>query len=398
MKKSDLPVITLKPGRENSLYRFHPWVFSGAIQNKPSDAEEGDIVELRSHRGELLGKGFYLNADIAVKVFEFRDMTIDRDYWFRKFKMAFDFRTQLGLTRNPTTTMYRLIHSEGDGIPGLIADYYNKTVVLQGSHAGIFRLREMFASILTELYQNDLNVIYDKSDHLVKKSSVEHVVDPCLYGIPLSTNASENGVHFMIDYIKGQKTGFFIDQRENRKILGQFCKGKMVLNTFSYTGGFSMYALENQAEKVVSVDVSGQAMELLDENLRLNGFDPARHDAVVEDVKVYLNDLTPGEFDIIILDPPAFAKSHKVSHNALQGYKYINRLAISKIKDNGLIFTFSCSQAIDRAMFRSMVQSAAIEAGRNVRVIGSLSQGPDHPVSIFHPEGEYLKGLIIQVN
>lgn len=397
MKNTDISVITLKPGKENSLYRFHPWIFSGAIHSNPEDTELGDLVEIRSYRGEFLGKGFYLKADIAVKVFEFRDLPIDRDYWFRKFKIAFDFRTQLDLTRNHTTTMYRLIHSEGDGIPGLIADYYNKTVVLQGSHAGIFRLREMFASILTELYQRDLNVIYDKSDSLVKKSTVEHVIDPFLYGIPLSTTASENGVHFVIDYIKGQKTGFFIDQRENRRILGQFCKDKKVLNTFSYTGGFSMYALGNQAEKVVSVDVSGHAIELLNENLRLNGFDPSRHDAVVEDVKVYLNDLSPGEFDIIILDPPAFAKSHKVSHNALQGYKYINRLAISKIKENGLIFTFSCSQAIDRAMFRSMVQSAAIEAGRNVRVIGTLSQSPDHPVSIFHPEGEYLKGLILQV-
>lgn len=389
-------VITLKPGREQSSLRFHPWIFSGAIRHIPDNLVDGDIVVVQSASGTFLGKGFFQNQNITVKLFTFDDVETDRNFWFEKFKSAYEFRRSLNLVDNALTNSYRLIHSEGDGIPGLIADYYNGSIVLQCHNNGTSRLRDVITSVLLEIYDGKLKVIYDKSEDLDKQIN-KAVEAEILFGEPTVPIISENGHIFSVDYVLGQKTGFFIDQRENRQILGRFSKGKSVLNTFSYTGGFSVYALMNQALKVVSVDASKSAIEMIDENIRLNGIDPALHMGVIDDVKVYLKNLAPGEFDIIILDPPAFAKHHKVSHNALQGYKYINKLAIGKVSHNGLVFTFSCSQAIDKMMFRSMVQSAAIEAGRQVRVIGQLSQSPDHPVSIFHPEGEYLKGLILQV-
>lgn len=396
MKVSGLPVIGLKPGREQSVLRFHPWIFSGAILHKPDGLSDGDIVEVRSSSGNFLGKGFYQDATISIKLFEFADMVIDRNYWLQKFKTAFNFRSQLNLTHNSQTNIYRLIHSEGDGVPGLVADFFNGTIVMQCHNLGTERLRDTFASVLLELYDGKLKVIYDKSEDLYGQST-KVITEPCLFGMPINTIAHEHGHLFLIDYVNGQKTGFFIDQRENRKLLGNFSADKTILNTFSYTGGFSIYALVNHAKKVVSVDTSKHAIEMVEENIRLNGIDHSKHEGLVEDVKIFLRNLSPNEFDIIILDPPAFAKTHKVSHNALQGYKYINRLAIEKVNHNGLIFTFSCSQAIDKSMFQSMVQSAAIEARRNVKIIGHLSQAPDHPINIFHPEGEYLKGLILWV-
>ncbi|MCC6600715.1 MAG: class I SAM-dependent rRNA methyltransferase [Crocinitomicaceae bacterium] len=387
--------IVLKPGKEQSVRRFHPWIFSGAIKGMDGLPANGEIVEVYSSAAEKLGTGHYAEGSISVRLFAFGTEAIDEKFWYSKIAAAFELRRKSGLTDNPDNTIYRLINAEGDGLPGLIIDIYGETAVLQTHDRGMHSLRFIFTEALKEIYGAKLKAVFDKSSEKLLKMGVE-TKNSYLFGKQESRICKENGLMFEIDWETGQKTGFFIDQRDNRKLLGVYSKGKKVLNTFCYTGGFSAYALYAGASLVHSLDSSRRALELTGDMVRLNNFDDQRHNCIKADAVEYLKNLDI-DYDIIVLDPPAFAKHLSARHKAVQGYRKINEAALRQIKKGGIIFTFSCSQAVDKNLFNSTVLAAAIAARRKVRVLHQLHHPCDHPISIFHPEGEYLKGLVLEV-
>lgn len=391
------PIIVLQKGKDEAIKRFHPWIFSGAIKTLPAKLEAGTIVTVKSSQDQFLGVGFYEAGNIAVKMLSFSEELIGAAFWVKKIHAAFSVRKQLGLIGNASITAYRLVHSEGDGLPGLVVDVYGKTAVLQAQTLGMYKQRQLIANALMQVMEEKLEAVYNKSADALERMGVNSEADAYLIGKATENTIIENNAMFLIDWEQGQKTGFFIDQRDNRQLLQQLCLNKNVLNTFSYSGGFSVYALKGGANKVVSVDSSKRAIELCDKNVALNGFDAQKHASVCIDAKKYLEQLQGNEFDVMVLDPPAFAKNHHSKHKGLQGYKFINYQAIKKIKSGGMLFTFSCSQAVDRQAFQSIVMAAAIEAKRPVKVLYHLSQSADHPSSIYHPEGSYLKGLVLEI-
>lgn len=389
--------ITLQSGKDHSLKRYHPWVFSGAIKKISGEVQEGDIVEVYSAQQEFLGMGHFQIGSIAVRMFSFEQVIPDFEFWKSKIQRAFDFRTQLGLTHNPTTNCYRLCFGEGDGLPGFIIDFYSGTAVFQTHSIGMHFLKPTFVKALQEVMGEQLLAVYDKSEDTMPKQAPVKAPNGYLWKsdqAKTETVALENGHKFLVDWEGGQKTGFFLDQRENRALLGHYSQSKVVLNTFCYTGGFSVYAAKQGAKEVHSIDISKKAIDLTDRNIALN--DIQNHQSFAIDTFEFLKH-RENTYDIIVLDPPAFAKHQNVKHNAVMGYKRLNYEAIRQIKSGGLLFTFSCSQVVDKNTFNSTVMAAAIEAGRTVRVLHHLSQPPDHCVNIFHPEGEYLKGLVMHI-
>ncbi len=391
---SDFAKIILSPGKERSLRLFHPWVFSGAIAKSPGKINEGEIVEVFSSKDEYLATGHFHEGSIKVRIFSFEKTEGGQSFWELKIRSAFELRKRLGLVDNSSTNMYRLIHGEGDGLPGLIIDIYGTTAVIQTHTLGMHRVKQFIVEGLKKIYKN-LETIYDKSAETMGKQNVKDVENGFLMGELPEDSFRENDVLFNVNWVEGQKTGFFIDQRENRKLLETYCKGKKVLNTFSYSGGFSMYALKGSASLVHSVDSSKKAGELSEKNAALNGYEK-NHSFFAKDAFDFLKH-SDELYDIIILDPPAFAKHLSSVDNAMIGYRNLNTEGLKRIAKGGLLFTFSCSQVIDKQLFRKLVFQAAAQSKRNVRIIHQLSQGPDHPVSIYHPEGEYLKGLVLHV-
>ena len=390
--------VTLKPTKEKSLLRKHPWVFSGAIKKIDENILDGDVVKIFTNKDKYLATGHYTEGNISVRIFDFENNEIDEKFWKEKIKNALQQRKET-LKIDKVNNVYRLIHAEGDYLPGFICDIYNEVAVFQFHSIGMWKTRKLFTEIVKELLPN-IDLIYDKSVKTIPKKHVEEfsVEDGYLYNNSdiTSTVVSEYGNKFKIDWVNGQKTGFFIDQRENRKFLGELAKDKKILNTFCYSGGFSIYALNAGAKEVHSLDSSQKAIDLVDENIELLVNQNIKHLSIAEDAMDFIKEMED-EYDIIVLDPPAFAKHMKVKHKALQGYKRLNTRAIEQIKPNGILFTFSCSQVIDNNLFRHMVLSSAIIAGRNVSILKQLHQPSDHPINIFHPESEYLKGLILKV-
>lgn len=386
----------LNKGKEHSLLRKHPWVFSGAIRKMEGEVAEGDLVSVHSARGEFLGFGHYAPGSIAVRLISFEETEVSPQFWIEKIGRAFTLRQRLGLVDSAKTNTYRLVYAEGDGLPGLIIDVYGGTAVLQAHSIGMWQARHEIAAALKEVMGARLLAVYDKSaESLPQKAPVKAENGYILGEGPGKGEVLENGNRFSIDWAGGQKTGFFIDQRANRALLGDFVADKKVLNTFCYTGGFSVYALKAGAALVHSVDVSKKAIELTDENIELNG-QAERHASFAMDTFDFFRDQEE-VYDVVVLDPPAFAKRMNVRHNALMGYKRLNAEAIRRIAPGGILFSFSCSQVVDKYLFNSTVMAAAIEAGREVKVLHQLNQPADHPFSIFHPEGEYLKGLVLYV-
>lgn len=387
--------IILNNGKEHSLKRFHPWVFSGAVSTKSDSVQEGDAAEIYSAEGEYLATGYCSQGSIAVRVISFQKTEINLDFWINKIQNAYQLRKQLCLTESEQTSVFRLLNAEGDGVPGLIIDFYKGTAVIQSHSFFIHDNITHIAEALKVVLEGKLIAVFDKSiDTLPGINTSE--TGKYISGKEGDNIVIENGNKFYVNWEEGQKTGFFIDQRENRALLGKYVKGKKVLNTFCYSGGFSIYALKAGASWVVSVDASRKAIEWTDQNVLINGFDEKMHQSVVGDVQEYFRN-QGNNFDVIVLDPPAFAKHQKAKHNAVQGYRRLNESAIRKIKSGGIIFTFSCSQAVDRTLFESTVMAAAIDARRQVRILHHLSQPADHPVNVFHPEGQYLKGLVLEV-
>lgn len=388
--------IILKSGKDQSLLRFHPWVFSGAIKDTIGFPAEGDVVEVYSNKDEFLGMGHYQIGSITVRVFSFKQVVPDFNFWKSKILEAYNLRVALGLAGTEHTNVYRLVHAEGDGMPGLIIDFYSGTAVMQMHSIGMFRIREELANVLKDIYKDKLIAVYDKSESTIPFKAQIQPKNGYIIGGAQPESVSEYNNLFRVDWIEGQKTGFFIDQRENRKLVEAYSKGKDVLNVFGYTGGFSIYALRGGANTVHSVDSSQKAIDLTNENVELNFPGCKNHESICVDAFSYLDQIDQ-KYDLIILDPPAFAKHFNVLNNALQGYKRINAKAIKQIKPGGLLFTFSCSQVVDKDTFRTTIFSAAASTGRNVRILHQLTQPADHPVNIYHPEGEYLKGLVVYV-
>lgn len=387
--------IILSSGKDQSLKRFHPWVFSGAIKKIKGPVQEGDLVDVYSNKDEFLGTGHFSEGSIAVRIVSFRPGDIGPEFWQEKIRKAYAYRRNTGLTENPDTNVYRLIYAEGDGLPGLIVDYYNGIAVLQAHSPGMHKERMHIAQALKDVMGEKLTAVYDKSAESLHRNSQTEASNGYILGTGNgSGEVIENGNRFHIDWETGQKTGFFVDQRDNRALLAKYSKGKKVCNTFCYTGGFSVYAGNAGATEVHSVDSSKKAIALTDKNMELNGL--TNHASFAMDTFDFLKD-KEDIYDVIILDPPAFAKSMSAKHHAVMGYKRLNAEAISRIRPGGILFTFSCSQVVDRRLFSDTIMSAAIVAGRNVRVLHHLTQPPDHPVNIFHPEGEYLKGLVLYV-
>ncbi|WP_224998416.1 class I SAM-dependent rRNA methyltransferase [Cesiribacter sp. SM1] len=385
----------LNKGKEQSVLRRHPWVFSGAVKKAEEGLQEGDPVEVYSSQNQLLGVGHYQPGNISVRLLEFGPAIFNSEFWLQKINQAYALRKQLGLIGSKDTSAYRLVFAEGDGLPGLIVDVYGSTAVLQAHSLGMWRERQPIAEAVVAVSEGQINAVYDKSGETLPAGQA-NAGNGYLIGEGGGYDVvMENRVRFKIDWVGGQKTGFFLDQRENRALLGQYAKGKRVLNTFCYTGGFSVYALEAGATEVHSVDVSAKAVALTDENVALNS-GAERHQSFAMDTFVFLKE-KGADYDIIILDPPAFAKRMNVRHNALMGYKRLNYEAIRHIRPGGLLFTFSCSGVVDKLLFQNTVMAAAIEANRPVKVLHQLSQPADHPYSLYHPEGEYLKGLVLQV-
>lgn len=402
-RMSDFPKIKLKPGKEAAVKRNHPWVFSGAIDRTIGSPVEGDIVAVYSARDEFLALGHFAMGSIRVKIFDFSRSELSPDYWNQRIRGAYNLRKKLMLTDNPSTNAYRLVFTEGDGLPGLIIDYYNGVAVIQTHTMGMHLLIPTFTEALVQIYGDSLKAVYNKSAETMKSQLGEGAQgftlphpDQYLFGTAQTGEITEIGHHFKVDWEKGQKTGFFLDQRTNRMFAQFYGKGRKVLNLFCYSGAFSVYALKGGATMVHAVDSSKQAISWAEENVRLNGFGEDLHRTFVADAKRWLAE-TEEKYDLIILDPPAFAKTHSVTNNALHAYIHINAQAMKRLNRGGLLFTFSCSQAIGRDHFQSAILSAALEAGRQVRILHRMSQGADHPVSIYHPEGEYLKGLILEV-
>ncbi|CAN5896739.1 class I SAM-dependent rRNA methyltransferase [soil metagenome] len=386
--------VILSSGKDQSLRRFHPWVFSGAIKKIKGPVQEGDIVDVYSNQEEYLGTGHIQDGSIAIRIFSFEQIDPKIDFWKGKIQKALDYRKNIGVAGNKDTNVFRLIYAEGDGMPGMIVDFYNGVAVLQAHSIGFHIQRQEIANALKEVMGDALKAVYDKSSESLHRDGAEY---PNSYLLGSSTGDGEimeNGNKFYVDWETGQKTGFFIDQRDNRALVAKYAKGKKVLNTFCYTGGFSVYAGNAGASEVHSVDSSKKAMALTDRNIELNGI--KNHTSFAMDTFDFLKD-KENAYDIIILDPPAFAKHMSAKHNAVMGYKRLNAEAIKMIRPGGLLFTFSCSQVVDRRLFFDTIMSAAIVAKRNVRVMHHLTQPADHPVNIFHPEGEYLKGLVVYV-
>lgn len=393
--------IFLRRGKEESLLRRHPWIFSGAIEFIRSERDhinEGEIVDVHTKNGDFIARGHYQIGSIAVRVLSFEQVEIDQAWWNGRIATAYDVRRSLDLTDNEQTTCYRLIHGEGDSLPGLVVDIYGTTAVVQCHSVGMYRSRKEIAEAIRSVYGERIEAIYDKSAQTVPFKAGLNAVDSYLYGSSATAQQEvlENGNRFNVNWEKGQKTGFFIDQRFNRELVRHYAKGRTVLNTFCYTGGFSVYAMAGGAKEVVSVDSSERAVQLADENMRLNFGEDVAHSSAAVDAFEYLHNIGD-KFDMIILDPPAFAKHHKVLGNAMQGYKKLNARALTQIKSGGILFTFSCSQAVSKELFRTTVFSAAAIAGRRVRILHQLTQPADHPINIYHPEGEYLKGLVLYV-
>ncbi len=389
--------VYLKPGKEESLKRFHPWVFSGAIARVEANPEEGEVVDVFTSKNEFIARGHYQVGSIVVRVLTFRDEPIDKAFWVHRLEVAKDLRKSLGLIGNPDNNTYRLVHGEGDSLPGLVVDVYDHTAVMQAHSAGMHVDRMHVAEALQEVMGDVVRNIYYKSETTLPfKADLLARENGFLLGGSPENVAMENGLKFHVDWLKGQKTGFFVDQRENRRLLERYARGRSVLNMFCYTGGFSFYAMRGGARLVHSVDSSAKAIELTNENVRLNFADDSRHQAYAEDAFKYL-DRMGDQYDLIILDPPAFAKHRDALRNALRGYTKLNAKAFEKIRPGGILFTFSCSQVVNKENFRNAVFTAATQSGRNVRILHQLTQPGDHPVNIYHPEGEYLKGLVLYV-
>jgi len=395
----ELKSIVLNRDKEKSLERKHPWVFSGAINKIISDTgvgpEEGELVEVVDFKNQFLALGYFSDSTIAVRIISFTKTEINQKFWTDKIQSAYNVRVNLGLTDNSNINMYRLMHAEGDGVSGLVIDFYNGTAVIQAHAISIYNSLDFIIEALKEVYGDTLIAIYNKSAESIAKQTNDVVENEYLYQkSEPSLIGTEYGCQFNLDWINGQKTGFFLDQRENRNLIGQYSKGKKVLNTFCYSGGFSIAALKAGAKEVHSVDSSQKAIDLTDANIQLNKLN--NHSSFTSDTLQYLKENTI-DYDVIVLDPPAYAKNQKAKHNAVQGYKRLNTLALKQIKSGGILFTFSCSQAVNRKLFYDTITAAAIEVGRNIRVLHHLSQPADHPVNIYHPEGEYLKGLVLFV-
>lgn len=395
--------VFLKRGREDSVLRFHPWVFSGAISQVQGSPAEGDVVAVYSHEGTLLACGHWQIGSIAVRILSFDSDVLQPDFWEKMISRALEVRKTVGLSGRTggLTDCYRLVHGEGDNLPGLIIDYYDGVCVMQAHSAGMFRARKRIAEALEKVYGDGLKAVYDKSSGTAPFKAGLDLVDGYLYRKPGFDDdqqiVKENGHRFLVNWTSGQKTGFFLDQRENRAKVGRYAAGRRVLNLFCYTGGFSIYALAAGAESVVSVDSSKKAMEMVDRNVALNGFDASKHTGLCCDAIDYLKEVGEGKYDLMIVDPPAFAKHRGALKNALRAYQRLNAAAISKVARGGLVFTFSCSQVVDKEAFALAVFSAAAQTGRSVRILDRLNQPADHSVNIYHPEGEYLKGLLLYV-
>lgn len=388
--------IILKKGRDHSIQRFHPWIFSGAIHSKEGNLTDGCWVEVKSAQQKTLGFGHYQDGSITVRVLSFQSTPPDAGFWKTKLASALQLRKQTHLP-DVHTNAFRLVHGEGDGLPGLIIDYYDGTAVVQAHDTGMHLDRQHIAEALQTVLGTSLKSIYYKSQGTLPGQLRESLRDEYLFGkAEVPVVVEENGKKFLVDWEGGQKTGFFLDQRDNRKLLGEYSKGKKVLNTFCYTGGFSVYALKEGATLVHSVDASEKAIELTRKNIELNGFDANVHTCFAMDTFDFLKE-EKTDYDIVILDPPAFAKHRDARHQAVKGYQRLNAEAMKRIKPGGIIFTFSCSQVVDRQLFYDTLVSASIQAGRQIKVLHHLSQPADHPVSMFHPEGEYLKGLVLYV-
>ena len=387
----------LKPGKEDSFRRFHPWVFSGAIQRIVGDEPtEGDVVTVEDWQGNFVGVGHYQIGSIAVRILSFTPVEIDLAFYRERLQVAYQMRRSLGLENGDYNNAYRLVHGEGDNLPGLIIDIYHNTAVMQAHSPGMHYARHTLAQALKEVMGDMIDNIYYKSETtLPYKAALEQENEYLLGGVGDDT-ATENGLKFHVDWLRGQKTGFFVDQRENRSLLERYSRNRKVLNMFCYTGGFSFYAMRGGAELVHSVDSSAKAIDLTCQNVELNFPGDPRHQAFAEDAFKYL-DAMGSNYDLIILDPPAFAKHRKVLNNALQGYRKLNAKAFEKISPGGILFTFSCSQVVSKENFRLAVFTAAAQSGRKVRILHQLTQPADHPVNIYHPEGEYLKGLVLYV-
>ncbi len=388
--------VYLKPGKEESLKRFHPWVFSGAIARIEGEPEEGEIVDVYTSKKEFIACGHFQIGSIAVRVLSFVQEIIDHNFWKQKLEVAYDLRRSLNLAGNLTNNTYRLVHGEGDNLPGLIIDVYDHTAVMQAHSVGMHVYRMEIAEALSEVMGDVIQNIYYKSETTLPFKAELGQENGFIKGGSPENVAMEYGLKFHVDWLKGQKTGFFVDQRENRHILEQYAKGRNVLNMFCYTGGFSFYAMRGGANLVHSVDSSAKAIDLTNQNVELNFPGDTRHQAFAEDAFKYL-DRMGDQYDLIILDPPAFAKHRDALRNALRGYSKLNAKAFEKIKPGGILFTFSCSQVVDKKDFRNAVFTAAAQSGRSVRILHQLTQPGDHPVNIYHPEGEYLKGLVLYV-
>lgn len=390
------PTIQLRHGKTESLKRFHPWIFSGAIQRMPDNLTEGQLVRVIDHKGDFLAIGHYQIGSIAIRVLSFVERKIDNEFWKERLSEAFNMRCSIGLVGREDNNTLRLVHGEGDQLPGLIIDLYGKTAVMQAHSVGMHLYRKEIAAALIDVCKGIIENVYYKSETTLPFKADLHEKDGFIIGGNEDNIAIEYGLKFHIDWLRGQKTGFFIDQRENRKLLEQYSIGKNVLNMFCYTGGFSVYALRGGATRVTSVDSSAKAIDLTRANAELNFPGDSRHDAYAEDAFKFL-ERAGDDYELIVLDPPAFAKHKGALRNALKGYTRLNAIAISKIRKGGIIFTFSCSQAVNKDQFRLAVFTAAAQAGRHVRILHQLHQPADHPINIYHPEGEYLKGLVLEV-
>lgn len=389
-----MKTIHLKKGKEIPVKRFHPWIFSGAIYKQEGKPVDGDIVQLLDYQQKFLAIGHYFSGSIAVKIFSFKNVEIDTKFWTNKLQSAYNLRKLLPFEN---TNCYRLVHGEGDGFPGLIIDFYNGVAVFQAHTVGMHFVKESIVEALKQIYGTDLNAVYDKSAETLPRQFAEKIENGYLFGeVPVPHLVQENGVNFLIDWKTGQKTGFFLDQRDNRKLLQNYVKGKTVLNAFCYSGGFSAYSLLAGAKEVYSVDSSEKAIKLAEKNINANIKKAKNSQYFDADVMDFLKK-SETDFEVMILDPPAYAKSMDARHRALQAYKRLNIEGLKRLKSGGILFTFSCSQVVDRELFYNTIVAAALESNRQVRVLHHLSQGADHPVNAFHPEGNYLKGLVLYV-
>ncbi|MBR1427502.1 MAG: class I SAM-dependent rRNA methyltransferase [Prevotella sp.] len=388
--------IYLKKGKDESLKRFHPWVFSGAIQHTEGDIAEGETVRVINSNGEFIAIGHYQIGSIAMRVLSFEDIEIDFDFWLSRLQEALNMRISIGVADNPDNNTFRLVHGEGDHLPGLVIDCYGKTAVLQAHSVGMHVCRHIISKALLQVMGSRIENIYYKSETTLPFKADLSQENGFIHGESADNIAIENGLKFHVDWLKGQKTGFFVDQRENRALLEKYARGRSVLNMFCYTGGFSFYAMRGGAALVHSVDSSAKAIELTNANVEMNFPGDKRHQAFCDDAFKYL-DAADGKYDLIILDPPAFAKHRAALHNALKGYTRLNVKAFERIKPGGIMFTFSCSQVVTKDNFRNAVFTAAAISGRRVRILHQLHQPADHPINIYHPEGEYLKGLVLYV-